>query len=124
MSWFLDALDLLKNPYARVRRRVIAEEGSPEIDHDELLFQRAMLAMPRGYEVDAIYEFRGDCDAARVWMENQLAQGTRFRYLPLIGRDCFTFAKEALQRAGVPVLLWQLYLHIGDGGVARELPGA
>jgi hypothetical protein len=122
MSWLLDVLGLVKNPYARVRRRVIAEDAGPELDRDELLFKRVLCAMPRGYEVDAIYEFRGDCDAARVWMENQLAQGTRFRYLPLIGRDCFTFAKEALQRAGVPVLLWQLYLHIGDGGVARELP--
>lgn len=111
---------LLRERAYRVRRLSIAEAGDPVPCGEDVLLTRAREAMPRGYEVDAIYEYRHiDSRAAEAWMEGQIGQSGVFRYLPLLGRDCFTFARDALQRAGAPVLLWELYLQRGDGAIPR-----
>lgn len=110
---------------ASVRRKVIAEGAAVDTDDDRAILEKATAAMPRRYDVDRIYEYRNvDVDAARTWMDCQFAQRGLFRYLPLVGRDCFTFAYNALQRANIPVVLWQLYFQRGDGGVARLCPSS
>jgi hypothetical protein len=108
---------------ASVRRKVIAEGATVDSDDDRAILEKATAAMPKRYDVDRIYEYRNiDADAARTWMDSQFAQRGLFRYLPLVGRDCFTFAYNALQRANIPAVLWQLYFQRGDGAVARLCP--
>jgi hypothetical protein len=110
---------LLAHATARVRQRSL-DGCDGTIGCEETLLQRACELMPRGYDVHTIHEYRGiDAAPAREWMEAQTARGGIFRYLPLMGRDCFTFAKDALQRAGAPVLLWQLYFNRADGVICR-----
>ena len=110
---------------ASVRRRVIADGAAVDADDDRAILEKAIAAMPRRYDVDRVFEYRhADVEAARTWMESQFAQRGLFRYLPLVGRDCFTFAYNALQRANIPVVLWQLYFQRGDGAVARLCPSS
>jgi hypothetical protein len=110
---------------ASVRRKVIAEGAVVDADDDRAILEKATAAMPKRYDVDRIYEYRNvDVDDARTWMDYQFAQRGLFRYLPLVGRDCFTFAYNALQRAHIPVVLWQLYFQRGDGAIARLSPSS
>ncbi|HET6148450.1 MAG TPA: hypothetical protein VFH68_13035 [Polyangia bacterium] len=110
---------LLANATARVRQRSLAAGDGSIACEDELL-QQACELMPRGYDVHTIHEYRGiDPEPALTWMQAQTTRGALYRYLPLMGRDCFTFAKDALQRAGAPVLLWQLYFNRADGVICR-----
>lgn len=110
---------MLANATARVRQRDL-EDSDGTLGCEDTLLRSACELMPRGYEVHAIHEYRGiDAAPARTWMEAQTKRGGLYRYLPLMGRDCFTFAKDALQRAGAPVLLWQLYFNRADGVICR-----
>lgn len=119
------ALTLPWGTQASVRRRVIADGAAVDADDDRAILEKATAAMPRRYVVDRIFEYRhADIEAARTWMDSQFAQRGLFRYLPLVGRDCFTFACNALQRANIPAVLWQLYFQRGDGAVARLCPSS
>src|SRR5262249_18233729 len=104
---------------------MIAERTVVDADDDHAILEKATATMPKRYDVDRIYEYRNvDVDAARAWIDCQFAQRDLFRYLPLVRRDCFTFAYNALQHANIPIVLWQLYFQRGDGAVARRCPSS